>query len=206
MVFTGFQVVAARSLLNMHQEELAKRAGIAKSTLVYFERGESEPRENVRQAIEKTLNELGIEFKDGGVIPRKSVIQEFHGKDAFAKLKLDVLDNLTQEGQEFLFYGANEDVANEEDKLFVETLRARKINMKFIAKKGASHSLSPKDYRFIDASAFSDNPLMIYNNKLGLLYKNPISGESHLVLIENSFFSETYTKLFYFIWNNADKR
>jgi transcriptional regulator with XRE-family HTH domain len=55
MSFTGYQVVAARGLLNISQEELAKKVGIAKTTLLHFEKGESEPRESVRQAIEKAL-------------------------------------------------------------------------------------------------------------------------------------------------------
>ena len=65
MKISGKQVTAARDLLGITQEELATAAGVAWTTVLRFEGGQTEPQ---RASLEKILAELerrGIEFTNG---------------------------------------------------------------------------------------------------------------------------------------------
>ncbi len=65
MKISGKQVTAARNLLGITQEELAAAAGVAWTTVLRFEGGQTEPQ---RANLEKILAELarrGIEFTNG---------------------------------------------------------------------------------------------------------------------------------------------
>jgi len=65
---TAKQVRAGRALLAWSQQELAKIAGIAPSTLADFERGQRTPVPNNAQAIKQALENAGISFPPGGAV------------------------------------------------------------------------------------------------------------------------------------------
>ncbi len=61
------QLRAARAWLGLSQTELAKISKVAPQTIKNFERGASVPYERTLRDIQKSLEELGIEFVfDGG--------------------------------------------------------------------------------------------------------------------------------------------
>lgn len=62
------QVRAGRALLAWSQQDLAKKAGIAASTLADFERGQRKPVPNNAQAIRAALENAGITFPAGGAV------------------------------------------------------------------------------------------------------------------------------------------
>lgn len=65
MKVSGAQVLAARNLLSITQQELADAAGISYRTVHGFESGQAEPRaENVRKILTE-LERRGIEFTNG---------------------------------------------------------------------------------------------------------------------------------------------
>lgn len=65
---TPKQVRAGRALLAWSQQDLAKRAGVAPSTVADFERGQRTPVPNNADAMRKTLEAAGISFPDGGAV------------------------------------------------------------------------------------------------------------------------------------------
>jgi transcriptional regulator with XRE-family HTH domain len=65
---TPRQVRAARALLTWSQQDLAKRAGIAVSTVADFERGQRTPVPNNAEAIRVALEKAGIRFPPGGAV------------------------------------------------------------------------------------------------------------------------------------------
>lgn len=205
-LITGKQVIAARGLLGLSQEDLAKKSNIGITTIIKFEKEDAEPKISTIEAIKNTLMDLGVEFLHGGVIPKRTMVEELYGKDAFQKLKADIEDTLTKAGQEMLFYGIQEDLIDESDELFIKTLKKRKITLKFITRKMVEHFLSSKDYKVLEDNAFSGNPLIIYENKLALMYYNPHSRTSHIILINNHYLAETYKKIFNTLWNIGTKR
>lgn len=56
------QCRAARAILNLEQSDVAERAGIARATLIDFEKGQRIPRKATIAAIRQTLEQAGVEF------------------------------------------------------------------------------------------------------------------------------------------------
>jgi len=64
-LFRPEQCRAGRALLNWSQEELAKRARVAKQTLADFERGARSPYPRTLADIREALEVEGVEFTNG---------------------------------------------------------------------------------------------------------------------------------------------
>ena len=64
---TKEQIRAARGWLGISQDALAEASGVAKRTIAHFESGTRAPHERTLRDIQKTLEELGIEFVFDGV-------------------------------------------------------------------------------------------------------------------------------------------
>lgn len=62
ILLTPAQCRAARAILEMSREDLAKAAGIAARTLVDFERGARQPLRNNLAAIRAAMEDRGIVF------------------------------------------------------------------------------------------------------------------------------------------------
>jgi len=58
------QCRAARALLNLEQSDVAERAGIARATLIDFEKGQRAPRPATVAAIRAALEGAGVQFID----------------------------------------------------------------------------------------------------------------------------------------------
>jgi transcriptional regulator with XRE-family HTH domain len=65
---TPAQCRAARAILNAEQSEVADRAGIARATVIDFEKGIRTPRPATIAAIRAALEAAGVEFiaENGG--------------------------------------------------------------------------------------------------------------------------------------------
>jgi transcriptional regulator with XRE-family HTH domain len=63
---------AARGLLNWTQSDLKKQSGVAKKTIVDFERGTTKPHGRTLDAMVAAFETAGIEFIKGGVRMRVS--------------------------------------------------------------------------------------------------------------------------------------
>ncbi|MFI4988150.1 MAG: nucleotidyltransferase domain-containing protein [Alphaproteobacteria bacterium] len=63
---------AARALLELSQEELARRAGVARATVVEFEKGARTPIRANRRALYAVLEAGGVAFLPGGAVLRDS--------------------------------------------------------------------------------------------------------------------------------------
>lgn len=64
------QVKAARALLTWSQQELARKARVATSTIADFERGVRTPMANNAEAIRNALEAEGLQFVAGGVVEK----------------------------------------------------------------------------------------------------------------------------------------
>ena len=65
MAMTAAQCRAARGLLNLSQEELARRAGVGIVTVHQLEAGKAAPRRATLSVIRQALEAAGVIFIDG---------------------------------------------------------------------------------------------------------------------------------------------
>ena len=75
MLISPAQCRAARALLNMHQATLAEAADVSRNLIVGFEKERRMPGRNNLAAIQRVLEEAGVEFTNGrapGVRLKKS--------------------------------------------------------------------------------------------------------------------------------------
>jgi transcriptional regulator with XRE-family HTH domain len=65
---TPEQCRAGRALLNWSQDELARRSRVAARTVRYFEKGLRDPMADNRAALQRALEDAGLEFiaENGG--------------------------------------------------------------------------------------------------------------------------------------------
>lgn len=207
MSITGNQVVAARGLLRISQDILAEKAGVGIATLVRFEREDTDPRNEIREKIKTTLESLGVEFINGGVIPHKSAVQELSGTGSFHKLQDDVFETLKSTGGEVYLYGVNEEYADEYDKFHISRLKQYDIKQKVLTKKGSKVFLQNiEDYRFLGDDLYNFLPIIVYANKLAIVYGDTVDFASeHIIIIKNNLLADTFRKQFGNMWNKAEK-
>ncbi|MGA3310142.1 MAG: helix-turn-helix transcriptional regulator [Xanthobacteraceae bacterium] len=67
-LFTPAQSRAARALLGWSQQDLARKASVATSTVADFERGHRSPVPNNLEALKSTLETAGVTFLPGGAV------------------------------------------------------------------------------------------------------------------------------------------
>jgi DNA-binding XRE family transcriptional regulator len=75
MAITPAQCRAARGLIAMHQATLAEAANVTRNVIIDFEKGRRMPGRNNLAAIQRVLEEAGVEFTNGnapGVRLKKS--------------------------------------------------------------------------------------------------------------------------------------
>jgi transcriptional regulator with XRE-family HTH domain len=65
----GKSIVAARALLGLNRMDLASRAELGHETIARAERGEDAVSSNVLSTIQEKLEQAGIEFPDGTLLP-----------------------------------------------------------------------------------------------------------------------------------------
>jgi transcriptional regulator with XRE-family HTH domain len=65
------QVGAARALLNIGRDDLAKLSGVSERALGNYEMGRPKFIRSNREAVRKTLEQLGVEFLGGDGVRRK---------------------------------------------------------------------------------------------------------------------------------------
>lgn len=65
-MITPQQIRGARAMLGLTQAEVATRAGISTTGLNNIERGLSDPKASTLLAIQRVLEEAGVEFTNGG--------------------------------------------------------------------------------------------------------------------------------------------
>ncbi len=63
---TGRHVVAARGLLQMTQDDLARASGVSLRTIIDFETEQRQPRKDTLAALREALEQRGIEFLNSG--------------------------------------------------------------------------------------------------------------------------------------------
>ncbi len=206
------QIKAARSLLGWSQAELAKAARISLPALGNLERGIVMPRVRTIEAIQKSLENAGIEFIDAhGVTRHREVmrIEMFEGKDAVKKLFEDIFATLdAMGGGESLISGITEkEFMPLEGAALLGFMKKqhRHKNMRGLAlvREGDTHFVGRPHkniYRWVDKESFGLIPYYIYADKYAVIHWGP---PRRVVVIQNPSLAETHRRQFEKEWKRA---
>lgn len=213
MTITIPQIKAARTLLSWDQKELAKAAGISLPALGNLERGAVSPRARTLDAIQKALENAGIEFIEGpGVRFQQEVlrIRMLEGKDAVQQLFEDIYATLRPGGGEVLVGGVSErrflkeKISGEPLLMYLKKVnRRRDIRARVLVAEGDKDFVGKPEtslYRWADKAAFGLVPYYIYHDKYAVLvWGKPL----RVVITQNPSLAETYRRQFEADWKRA---
>ena len=68
IMFTSVQCRMARAALDWTIPQLAERSQVGKTTIIRFERAQSEPNPSTRAALRRTFEAAGIAFEENGAV------------------------------------------------------------------------------------------------------------------------------------------
>lgn len=189
------QIKAARALLKWTQKDLAARAGLGADQIHSFEAGRTRPLDVV-EAIHATFRSEGIEFVNGGVIPRSvsSYVLETY---------VDLLDEIMRampEGGEVLKHCADDRRSPPEVvKKLKEMAKAGIRERLTISEDNDFVGGNPEDYRRIPARYFStsDDVICIYLNKVAFVV------DGKMLVIASQSLSDLFRAQFEYWWETG---
>lgn len=207
MTITTAQMRGARGLLNWSQSELSKRTGISTTSIGNIEAGNTQARENTLKVIRQAFENSGIEFiGTEGMRLKNENIYSIEGTDALDRLLDDIYGSLAKTGGEVLGFGVEEktDISPDVHKkitAYLDKLKAANISERLIIREGDTNLLAPEEfYKRIPQEYFSPHPFYIYADKIALInWATP----TKIFIINSPLFSDTFTRAFNFIWDNA---
>ncbi|MAQ71295.1 MAG: hypothetical protein CL565_03780 [Alphaproteobacteria bacterium] len=209
MTITTAQIRGARGILNWSQQDLSNRTNISTTSIGAIEKGSTQPRESNLAIIRKAFEKGGIEFTSGsGVRLKDETISIIDGENALDEINADIISTLGGTGGEVMIFGLEEraDPNSEEYtkiKEHLDKILSSNITERIIVKKGDTNFIAPKEfYRSISPEYFSPYPYFIYGDKLAMVnWGPPMKG----LIINSYLFSQTFKKVFNFVWERADK-
>ena len=207
MTITTAQMRGARGLVNWSQSELSKRTGISTTSIGNIEAGNTQARESTLKIIRQAFENAGIEFiGTEGMRKKNDNIYSIEGSDALDRLLDDMYGTLAKTGGEVLGFGVEEktDVTAEESRKiqnYLDKLKAANITERLIIREGDMNLMAPVEfYKSIPKEYFSPHPFYIYGDKIALInWGTP----NKIFIINSPLFSETFTRAFNCLWDNA---
>lgn len=208
-MITGRQIRAARALIDMSQDELAKATGLTPQAIRKIESGEVTPREGTIADIFSVLDEQGIEFFEGrGVAFKDDAVVTLSGDNIFVRVLEDVVKTLKGKPEKEALFACVADGIS--PPLVIENyrrLRAEGIRMRSLVRDGDTYLMGRlEEYRYIPSEHFHNNATVIYGDKFATMILDPKTGlDSGAVIIRNSHIATAQRNLFNLIWNNSKK-
>ncbi len=203
------QIRAARGLLDLNQQELAKKTGLSFTALNKIERGVVKPREQTLRIIQHTLEMEGIEFIGNSGLQRREELFEFkrfEGDDIGAFTVKDIQRTLLPP-HELLSVGVDEKLFRQHSKQasdqFIDHMRHHKVGNRTILATGATHfSLDPNHYRLLPKDMMGSIYWFTYADRFVIVnWKTP----AFALWIRNKSIAETYQRQFEALWRLSVK-
>lgn len=189
MIFSR-QIRAARAMIELTQEDLAREADISLATIQRIESGD-EGNARTQAKIRKALHSLGVRFTESGLIWDEFPVLFTQGnthEEAYMQLLTDAHNHLkTIKNPELLIMYADDRVspASVNDKY--RMIRKDNIKMRQFIKEGNDYILGPLDeYRYIPTKFFANRVTLIYGNRIanetadvrrGIVRVDPLNAE-----------------------------
>ncbi len=201
------QIRAARALLDLNQEELAKAAGLSLRTLNTLERAVVAPRMETLRALQAVLEARGIEFlPDHGVKLRSERLDviKIEGSHAVEKFLDDITDQL-KDGGEVLYNGIDErrfaDIDNSIMDRYFRKLHKQGITERLLVREGDYFFVAqPSHYRWAREKIFGRMIHIVYGDSTSFLFWEP---SPRLVIMRNQAVADTFRDQFNAHWQEA---
>lgn len=210
MSITTAQIRGARGILNWSQGELAERTGISATSIGSIENGQSTPRANTLQTIQKAFEDAGIEFiGQEGVRQKTGDVRVLKGRQGFWDFYQDIYETLRKNPGEVLVSNVNEREFEkwlDADKIETHRIRMKEVNdvrYKILIREEDTYYLATPDYaiyRWTPKEHFSSVPFYVYGKKLAILL---FEIEPTVIIIDYPAVAEAYRMQFSAIWENA---
>ncbi len=202
------QIRAARALLDLNQEELAKAAGVSMRTINTLERAVVAPRTETLRALQAVFEARGIEFlPDHGVKLRSERLDVFkiEGNTSVEKFLDDITDQLKESGGEVLFNGIDErkfaDIdASIMDRYFLRCHKAGITERLLVAEGDYFFAAHPTHYRWAKPGLISKVLHIVYGDSTSFLFWG---ATPKLVIMRNPSVAATFRDQFNVAWAAA---
>lgn len=200
-MITPSQIRAARMFFNIEQQVVADAVGVSKATISAIENEKGEPKASTLSNIQAFFEYRGVEFRDGGVLPKSKVIQVFEGNDAYIRLLDDVLHNAKGE---LLKYSVDERKSSPAVISKNQEIRNAGIAMRNLVQPGNTHLMGPEEeYRYMPERLFVQGDVkLIYGDIVA--YMMAWANIPKAVLIHDATIASEQRRTFDFIWDNAE--
>lgn len=203
MDITGRQITAARALLGWTMKDLADRSGVSLTSVQRYENNIGDSRTEVKEAICETLEKAGVEFSNGGVLPRTSLFLFFEGADCSLRILDDVYYTLKDTGGEVLFSCIDDRKSPESVIDGYRRIRKAGIRIRSLIEEGNTFLLGdPEEYRCIPKEYFHNNPQVIYGNKIATMVYDL---QKRALVVENAHMVAAQRNLFNYVWEKSKK-
>ncbi|MDD4617197.1 MAG: helix-turn-helix domain-containing protein [Alphaproteobacteria bacterium] len=210
-MITGRQIRAARALLDMSQEELAKAAGLTKQAISKIEDGSVQPREGTLADIRRVFDEKGIEFTENtGVRFRPEDIRILNGREGLIALMEDIYETCRKgDVKNIVLAGAPEDdferVLGSYDAEYLTKMSSISgLKMRTLIREGDTNVVSSAytEYRWAPKDQFQPVPFYAYGDKLAIIvfHADPAP---RIYMIQSKIISDAYRQQFESMWESA---
>ncbi|MCL2473827.1 MAG: helix-turn-helix domain-containing protein [Alphaproteobacteria bacterium] len=203
------QVRAARAILNISREVLAKSTGLTVNGIAKIENGDVGANKTTLDNIQAVFENMGLEFLgNSGVRRNDKIVETYEGQEANLKLIDDVYETLKDTGGEVLIAGLDESKALEllTPEILdshLERLKKANITERLLVSKNNTEFPSPMEcYHVVADEYFSPHQIFVYGGKLALLTRIPVPKS---IIINDARFAEGVKKLFNYVWERTER-
>jgi transcriptional regulator with XRE-family HTH domain len=201
-------VKAARALLEWHQRDLARAAGLSMTAINNFERGIGKTRIGTSAAIKDALEVGGIEFlSSGGLRKTEDIAQitRYSGDDFIVRWNKDIFTAVHDRKEEILVSSADEGhwyhpSVRPSNIQYLAWLKQRDIIQRSLVPDGHKTLNLPKRfYRTLPQQMIGKIAYCIYGDRLAfVLWKN-----RQVVVLRNALVVATFRHQFDYLWRIA---
>jgi transcriptional regulator with XRE-family HTH domain len=208
MSITTAQIRGARGILNWSQSDLAERTGISATSIGSIENGQSTPRTNTLNTIQRTFEDAGIEFIGReGMRVRTGNVRVYSGRDGFKRFFDLVFETVRRDGGEILVSNVEErkfqkwagDSAEEHMKRMTSV---QNLHMKVLLREGDYDFASSDyaEYRWLPKNLFTSVPFYAFSDALAIML---LDNEPTIVVLQYTAVAEAYRIQFAAMWEAA---
>lgn len=210
MEITAQQLRSARAFLDVSRNDVSAVTGVGVQTLADLENGKTDsPRISTLDTLRLYYEAKGVEFvDDGGIRPRKVMVQQYQGAEGFRKFMDDVYEVAKAQGGEICLHNAKP--GNWIKWLGVEwntmhtnrMLELGKLDFKITAGHDDYQLIGKHaEYRWLPREMWNDQSFYAYGDRMALM--NFEEESVHIVVMYNRKFADGFRKLFNVAWSTV---